>query len=59
MSAASKPSIVFVHELWADGSCFSKVIPSLRAAGHEVITSQHSLDSHDGAVACVLRTLGG
>jgi hypothetical protein len=33
MSAASKSSIVFVHGLWADGSCFSKVIPSLRAAG--------------------------
>ena len=58
MPAASKPSIVFVHGIWADGSCFSKVIPSLRAAGHEVITSQHSLDTHEGDVACVLRTLG-
>ncbi|MGX1325289.1 pimeloyl-ACP methyl ester carboxylesterase [Bradyrhizobium sp. USDA 377] len=26
-----KPSIVFCHGLWADGSCFSKVIPALEA----------------------------
>lgn len=25
-----KPSIVFVHGLWADGSCFSKLIPTLQ-----------------------------
>ena len=30
-----KPSIVFAHGLWADGSCFSKVIPSLQADGYE------------------------
>jgi len=26
-----KLSIVFCHGIWADGSCFSKVIPSLQA----------------------------
>jgi hypothetical protein len=31
------PSIVFVHGIWADGSCFSKVIPTLQAEGHKVI----------------------
>jgi hypothetical protein len=31
-----KLSIVFFHGIWADGSCFSKVIPSLQAEGHEV-----------------------
>jgi hypothetical protein len=31
MSAESKPSIVFCHGIWADGSCFSKVIPTLQA----------------------------
>ena len=41
----AKPSIVFAHGLWADGSCFSKVIPTLQAEGHQVIASQHSLDS--------------
>jgi hypothetical protein len=25
----TKPSIVFVHGIWADGSPFSKVIPTL------------------------------
>lgn len=39
-----KPSIVFAHGLWADGSCFSKVIPTLQAEGYEVMASQHGLD---------------
>src|ERR1700741_3208041 len=58
MSKHTKPSIVFVHGLWADGSCFSKVIPTLQAEGYEVIASQHSLDSVKGDVATVKRTLG-
>jgi hypothetical protein len=29
----TKPSIVFCHGIWADGSCFSKVIPTLQAEG--------------------------
>lgn len=41
----TKPSIVFAHGLWADGSCFSKLIPTLQAEGHEVMASQHGLDS--------------
>ena len=53
----TKPSIVFVHGIWADGSCFSKVIPTLQAEGHEVMASQHSLDSLKGDVATVKRTL--
>jgi len=55
---STKPSIVFVHGLWADGSCFSKVIPPLQAEGFEVLTSQHSLDTLEGDVATVTRTLG-
>jgi pimeloyl-ACP methyl ester carboxylesterase len=54
----TKPSIVFVHGLWADGSCFSKVIPPLQAEGYEVIASQHSLDSVKGDVDAVKRVLG-
>ena len=54
----TKPSIVFVHGLWADGSCFSKLIPTLQEEGFEVIASQHGLDSHSGDVDCVKRTLG-
>jgi pimeloyl-ACP methyl ester carboxylesterase len=58
MSAQNKPSIVFVHGLWADGSCFSKVIPTLQAEGHEVVSTQNSLDSLEGDVAAVKRALG-
>jgi pimeloyl-ACP methyl ester carboxylesterase len=53
-----KVSIVFVHGLWADGSCFSKLIPTLQAEGFETIASQHGLDSHAGDVECVKRALG-
>jgi pimeloyl-ACP methyl ester carboxylesterase len=41
-----KPSIVFCHGLWADGSCFSKVIPTLPADGHDVIAVQYGLDNY-------------
>jgi hypothetical protein len=50
----AKPSIVFAHGIWADRSCFSKVIPTLQAEGHEVIASQHSLDTLEGDIATVL-----
>jgi pimeloyl-ACP methyl ester carboxylesterase len=53
-----KASIVFAHGLWADGSCFSKVVPALQAEGHEVICSQHGLDSLKGDVDCVTRCFG-
>src|SRR5215472_764661 len=58
MALQRKPSIVFVHGLWADGSCFSKLIPTLQKEGFEVIASQHGLDSHAGDVDNVKRTLG-
>jgi pimeloyl-ACP methyl ester carboxylesterase len=54
----AKPSIVFAHGLWADGSCFSKVIPPLQAEGYQVIASQHGLDSLEGDVTTVTRTIG-
>lgn len=53
MSNQSKPSIVFAHGLWADGSCFSKLIPTLLAEGHDVMASQHGLDSLATDVASV------
>jgi pimeloyl-ACP methyl ester carboxylesterase len=58
MSKQTKPSIVFVHGLWADGSCFAKLIPSLQAAGHEVIAAQYGLDSLASDVAAVKSALG-
>jgi len=58
MSLQTKASIVFAHGLWADGSCFSKVIPALQAEGHEVVSAQNSLDTLKGDVAAVTRALG-
>jgi pimeloyl-ACP methyl ester carboxylesterase len=58
MPTQTKPSIVFVHGIWPDGSCFSKVIPTLQAEGYEVMSSQHSLDTLKDDVATVIQTLG-
>ena len=58
MADQNKPSIVFAHGLWADGSCFQKLIPALQADGHEVMCSQHGLDSLKGDVECVTRCFG-
>ena len=58
MANQNKPSIVFAHGLWADGSCFQKLIPALQADGHEVMCSQHGLDSLKGDVECVTRCFG-
>jgi pimeloyl-ACP methyl ester carboxylesterase len=57
MSLQGKPTIVFCHGIWADGSCFSKVIPALQADGHEVIAVQYGLDSFEEDLATVKRTL--
>jgi pimeloyl-ACP methyl ester carboxylesterase len=55
---SDKPSIVFCHGIWADGSCFNKLIPPLRAEGYEVVACQYGLDSLQGDVDAALRTLG-
>src|SRR6266498_4324083 len=57
-STKTKPSIVFCHGIWADGSSFSKVMPALQAEGHEVMAAQYGLDTPEGDVATVKRTLG-
>jgi len=57
MSTPTKPSIVFCHGIWADGSCFSKVILPLQAEGYEVMAVQYGLDSNVEDVAATLRTL--
>jgi pimeloyl-ACP methyl ester carboxylesterase len=53
----TKLSIVFVHGLWADGSCFSKVIAPLQAEGYEVIAAQYGLDKLATDVAAVKASL--
>ena len=54
---SSKPSIVFCHGIWADGSCFSKLIPPLVAEGYEVISARYNLDSAQSDIDAVIRTL--
>jgi pimeloyl-ACP methyl ester carboxylesterase len=58
LSPQPKPSIVFAHGIWADGSCFNKVIPRLQAEGYEVIAARYGLDIHAADVAAVIGTLG-
>jgi len=58
MSTQKKPAIVFAHGLWADGSCFQKLVPALQAEGHDVLCSQHGLDSLRSDVDCVTRCFG-
>ena len=50
---STKPSIVFAHGLWADGSCFAKVIRLLQADGFEVIATQNQLNTVADDVAAV------
>jgi pimeloyl-ACP methyl ester carboxylesterase len=57
VSSKIKPSIVFVHGIWADGSSFSKLIPNLQVEGYEVIAAQYGLDTVAGDVAAVKSTL--
>jgi pimeloyl-ACP methyl ester carboxylesterase len=57
-SSQAKPSIVFCHGLWADGSCFSKVIPTLQAEGHQVVAAQYALNTTADDIATVKNALG-
>ena len=57
-SSATKPSIVFCHGLWADGSCFSKLIVPLQAEGYECIAAQYGLNSTAEDVAVTKATIG-
>ena len=63
MSTNAKPSIVFSHGIWADGSCFSKLIPPLQAEGHDVIAAQYGLDNLktdvDSTIAAIERVAPG
>ena len=56
--SSTKPSIVFAHGIWADGSCFNKVIPTLLAEGYEAISTQYGLDTNEADVAATRSYLG-
>jgi len=50
-TANTKPTIVLVHGLWADGSSWSKVITPLVAKGFDVISVQNPTTSLEDDVA--------
>jgi hypothetical protein len=61
MALSEKPTIIFAHGLWVDGSCWSDVIPPLKAAGFETIAVQNPLtsledDSRPSSVRLIART---
>jgi pimeloyl-ACP methyl ester carboxylesterase len=56
-SAGPARNVVLVHGLFADGSCWSEVIPRLQAAGLEVTAVQNPLTSLEDAVAATRRVL--
>ena len=58
MAPQVKPSIVFCHGIWADGSCFSKVMQPLQAEGYEVVWAQYGLDTAVADVAAAVRYFG-
>jgi pimeloyl-ACP methyl ester carboxylesterase len=57
-STPAKPGIVFCHGLWADGSCFSKLIVPLQAEGYECIAAQYGLNSTTEDVALTKAAIG-
>src|SRR6201995_3206121 len=50
-------NVVLVHGLFADGSCWSEVIPRLQAAGLNVTSVQNPLTTLPEAVAAAQRVL--
>ena len=54
---ARAQNVVLVHGLFADGSCWSEVIPRLQAAGLNVASVQNPLTTLDEAVAETQRVL--
>ncbi|WP_375462095.1 alpha/beta fold hydrolase [uncultured Enterovirga sp.] len=50
-------NVVLVHGLFADGSCWSEVIPKLQAAGLNVTSVQNPLTTLEEAVASAQRVL--
>ena len=56
-SMNTKPTIVFVHGLWADGSCWSKVINPLVNKGYKVLSVQNPTTSLEDDVAATKRVI--
>src|SRR5215469_11321754 len=56
-SIKTKPTIVFVHGLWADGSCWSKLVKPRVDKGYKVISVQNPTTSLEDDVAATKRAI--
>ena len=54
----NKPGIVFAHGLWADGSCYGKVMRLLQADGYPVISTQNQLNTVEDDAAAARTAIG-
>lgn len=55
--ANTKPTIIFVHGIWADGSSFAAQIEALQAKGYPVISVQNPITSLADDVAATKRAI--
>jgi pimeloyl-ACP methyl ester carboxylesterase len=56
-SAGTKPTIIFVHGIWADGSSWAAQIEALQAKGYPVISVQNPLTSLADDVAATKKAI--
>lgn len=56
-SNTDKPTIIFVHGIWADGSCFTDQISTLQAKGYPVVAVQNPINSLTEDVAATQRAI--
>jgi pimeloyl-ACP methyl ester carboxylesterase len=54
---STKPTIIFVHGIWADGSSFAAQIEALQAKGYPVISVQNPITSLEDDVAATKRAI--
>lgn len=56
-TVSNKPTIIFVHGIWADGSSFTNQIGALQAKGYPVISVQNPITSLADDVAATKRAI--
>jgi pimeloyl-ACP methyl ester carboxylesterase len=54
---SEKPTIIFVHGIWADGSCWAYQITALQAKGYQVISVQNPITALSDDVAATQRAI--
>jgi pimeloyl-ACP methyl ester carboxylesterase len=52
-----KPTIIFVHGVWADGSCWTSEIEALQAKGYHVVSVQNPVTSLADDVSATQRAI--